>query len=95
MRAALNCAAVSPSGGIGVPNRLVVSITMVPSRAPACSMASGTTLHGTETTTTSPNATDSAGVPARAGAPSSAAACCREARSRLNDSCTSCPAPTN
>ena len=55
MRPALKCAAVSPAAGNGgPPNWLVVSITILPDREPACSIACGKVLHGTEITTTSP-----------------------------------------
>src|SRR5215471_7773429 len=55
IRAALKDAAVCPRGGAGVPNWLVVSITIFPVSGPAWASASGIALHGTDTTTTSPN----------------------------------------
>jgi hypothetical protein len=51
MRAALNVAAVWPSGGSGVPNWLVVSMTICrPAARPPPAPAAA--LHGTEMTTT-------------------------------------------
>jgi len=92
MRTELNWAAVCPSGGWGVPNWLVVSITTLPAMLPACSSASGRTLQGTDTTRTSAEATVSEGVATPADAPISPASRWRPARSRLNERVTSCPA---
>ena len=66
MRCAFTCAAVrsprssQPSG----PNWFVVSITILPSSGPAWASASSTSAHGTDSSTTSPKAAASAGVPA-------------------------------
>ena len=93
MRPALKCAAVSPAAGSGgPPNWLVVSITILPAREPACSIACGRVFHGTETTTTSPKPAASAGLPVAALGPISAASRSSDCGSRLNDSRTSWPA---
>ncbi len=82
----MNWAAVSPSAGSGgAPNWFVVSITILPASDPACASASGSTLHGTEITTTSPNATAAAGVAALALGPIRAASRASESGSRLKE----------
>ena len=61
------------AGNGGPPNWLVVSITILPDREPACSIACGKVLHGTEITTTSPKPAAWAGLPVVALGPISAA----------------------
>ena len=92
----MNAAAVWPSAGISPePNWFVVSMMILPSSDPADASASGIAPHGTESSTTEPNAAASAGDPVEARAPISRDRVSSFAGSREKESFTSCPALAN